>query len=43
MVDHILDIPRLVVFEVKSFNCDTAKSYIRNNPAVNKDDIEVVI
>ena len=43
MVDHILEILRLVVFAVKCFNFDTPKSYIRNNPAWNKDDIEAVI
>jgi len=43
MVDHILEIPRLVVFRVKSFKCDTTKFNLRNNPVWNKDDIEVVI
>ena len=40
MVDYILEIPRLLVFGVKCFNCETTKSYLRNNPALNKDDIE---
>ena len=39
MVDHILEIPILLVFGVKCFNCDTKKSYLGNNPAWNKDDI----
>ena len=42
-IDHILEIQRLVVFGVTSFNCDNTKSYLRNNPARNKDNIEVVI
>ena len=33
MVDHILEILRLLVFGVKCFNCDTTKLYLRNNPA----------
>ena len=37
--DHFWDIPRLVVFGVNCFNCDTTKLYLRNNPAWNKDDI----
>ena len=40
MVDHILENPRLVVFGV---NRDTTKLYLRNNPARNKDNVEVVI
>ena len=43
MVDHILENPTLAVFGVKSFNCDTTKLCLRNNLALNKDDIEVVI
>jgi len=39
MVDHIFQIPRLVVFGVKCFNCDTTHLCLRNNPAWNKDDI----
>ena len=39
-LNHILEIPRPVVF-VKCCNGETAKSYFRNNPAWNKDDIEV--
>ena len=42
MVDLILEIPRLVVFDVKCFDCDTTKLYLRNNPARNKDDIDVI-
>ena len=38
MID-ILEIPRLVVFGVKCFNCNTTKSYLRSNPAWNKDDV----
>ena len=40
---HILEIPTMVVFGVSCFNCDTSKLCIRNNPAWNKDDVEVVI
>ena len=43
MVDHILEIPRLVVLGVKCFYCDTTILRLRNNPAWNKDEIEVVI
>ena len=43
MVDHILEIPRLVVFGVKCFNCNTTKLYLRNSPTKKKDDIAVVI
>ena len=43
IVDHILEIPTMVVFGVNCFNCETSKLCIRNNPAWNKDDIEVVI
>ena len=32
MADHILEIPRPVVFGVKYFNCDTTKAYLRDNP-----------
>jgi len=32
----------IVVFGVKCFNCDATKSYLRNNPALNNDDIEVM-
>ena len=42
MVDLILEIPRIVVFDDKCFNCDTTKLYLRNNPAWNKDDIDVI-
>jgi len=35
--------PRLVILGVKCFNYDTTKSFLRNNPAWNKDDIELVI
>ena len=38
MVDHISEIPRLVDFSVKCFNCDTTKLYLRNIPAMNEDD-----
>ena len=38
-----VEIPRLVVFSVKCLTAVTKKSYLRNNPAWNKDDIEVVI
>ena len=31
--------PSLIVFGVKWFNCDVKKSYLRTNPAWNKDDI----
>ena len=31
MVDHILKIPRLVVFSVKCFNRHTIKLYLQNN------------
>ena len=40
MVDHILEFTRLLVFGV---NRDTTKLYLRNNPARNKDNVEVVI
>ena len=43
MVDHTLKIPTPVVFGVKCFDCDTTELYLRNNPAWNKDDIEVVM
>ena len=43
MVDHILETPRLLVFGVKCFHCDTAKLNLQDNPAWNKDDIEVLI
>ena len=43
MVDHILEIPGLEVFSFKCFNCELTKLYLQNNPAWNKDDIEVVI
>ena len=43
LVDHILKIPRILVFGVKSFNRHTIKSYLQNNPAWNKDKIEVAI
>ena len=43
MVDHILEIPRLVVFGVTCLNCNIKKLWLRNNPSWNKDDIEVVI
>ena len=43
MVDHILEIPTLVVFGVKWFDCDNTKLCLRNNSAWNKDDIEAVI
>ena len=43
MVDRILEIPRILVFGDKCFKCDTTKLYLRNNPAWNKDDIEVLI
>ena len=43
MVDHILEIPRLLVFGVKWFSCDTTKFCLGNNSAWNKDDIKVVI
>ena len=32
-----------IVFGVKCFNCDTTILYLRNIPAWNKDDIEVVV
>jgi len=44
MVDHILEIPRLIDFGVKCFNSSTTNLYLQNNPAWNKEDeIEVVI
>ena len=43
MVDYILEIPTLIVFGVKCFDCDNTKLCLRNNPAWNKDDIEAVI
>ena len=43
MVDHIFEIPRLEVFGVKCLACDITKRFLRNNPAWNRDDIEVVI
>ena len=43
MVNYILEIPGLVVFGVKCFNCNTSKFYLRNNPIKKKDDIAVVI
>ena len=43
MEDHILEIPRLLVFSCNCFKCDNTKSYLRNNPAWNKGDVEVVI
>ena len=43
MVDQILKISTLVVFGAKCFNCDTTQLGFQNNPAWNKDDIEVVI
>ena len=44
MVNHILEIPRLVVFGVKCFNWNSTKFISLNNPAWNKYiDIEVVI
>ena len=39
MVDHILEIPRLVVFGIKCFESATTKLILRNNSAWNKDDI----
>ena len=42
MVDHIFEIPKPLDFDVKCFNFATAKLYLRNNPAWNKDDIEVL-
>ena len=44
MVDHILEIPRLLVFGIKCLNSDTTKLYLRNNPVWKKvDDIEAII
>ena len=40
MVDHILEIPGLVVFGVDRY---FTKLCLQNNPACKKDDIEVVI
>ena len=34
-----MEIPKLVLFGVKCFNCDTTKLCFRNSPAWNKDDI----
>ena len=34
--------PETVVFGVKCFNCDATKLYLRNVPASNNDDIEVI-
>ena len=43
MVDHILEIPRLLVFGGKCYNCDATNYIFINNLAWNTDDIEVVI
>ena len=43
LADHILEIPRPVVFGVKCFYCETSTICLRNNLTWNKDDIEVVI
>ena len=32
MVDHILEILRLLVFSIKCLNCETTKLYLRKNP-----------
>ena len=43
MVDHICEIPKLVDFCVKCFNCaDTRKLCERNNPAWDVDDIYLI-
>ena len=43
MVGHSLEISTLVDFGVTSFDCDTSRLCLQNNPAWTKDDIEVVI
>ena len=42
MVDHILKIPRLEVFGVKCFYCDTTQSYLQNNPTSDKDNVTIL-
>ncbi len=38
MVNNILEIPRILVLGVKWLKYDATKSYLRNNPAWDKDD-----
>ena len=40
---NISELPRLEIFGAKWLNCDTTQLCLQNNPAWNKDDIEVVI